>query len=84
MAHSERIERYPGSLAELADELGELRYDALAAFLLALAAKLDGDSRADDARGRKKLAALLRAASVGASEAAGAIERAWVICEPHM
>jgi hypothetical protein len=84
MQHADRIERYPGALAELADELGDLRYDALASFLAALAEKFEDDSRQDSARGRKKLAAALHTASEGVSDAAAAIAKAWAICEPHM
>jgi hypothetical protein len=84
MQHANYVERYPGTHAELADELGNLRYDALATFLSALAAKLEVDSLQDAARGRKKLAAALHAASVEVADAAGAITKAWEICEPHM
>jgi hypothetical protein len=84
MLHADRVERYPGALAELVEELGDLRYDALASFLAALSEKVGRDAEQDAARGRKRLAAELRAASASPSQAAGAIERAWVICEPHM
>ncbi len=84
MTHTDHVERYSGTLAELAAELGDLRYDALAAFLAALAAKLAADSTQDAARGRAKLAAALDAASEAVTDAAGAIGTAWVICEPHM
>jgi hypothetical protein len=52
MIHREIIEHYPGTLAELAGELGDLRYDALAQFLQALARKLEADAAADIGRGR--------------------------------
>jgi hypothetical protein len=84
MWHADHVERYPGTLAELAAELGDLRYDALAAFLAALAAKLEGDSAQDAARGRTQLAAALHAASVEVADASSAIAKAWTICEPHM
>lgn len=84
MHHATHVERYPGTLAELAVELADLRYDALAAFLTELAAKLDADSLADGARGRRQLAAVLQSASEGAASASEAIARAWRICEPHM
>lgn len=82
--HARHIERYPGTLAELATELGDLRYDALAAFLTELAAKLEADSLKDAARGRQKLAAALQAAAIEVSGAAEHIATAWRICEPHM
>ncbi|MDY3561050.1 hypothetical protein R5W23_002309 [Gemmata sp. JC673] len=84
MPHANHVERYPGTLAELATELGDLRYDALATFLEELAAKLEADSLADGARGRGKLAAALRAASDEVTSAAEHIAKAWRICEPHM
>lgn len=84
MSHASHIERYPGTLAELATELGELRYGALEAFLTELAAKLEADSLADSNRGRRQLAAILQAASVEVASAAEHIAKAWRICEPHM
>jgi hypothetical protein len=84
MIHRESIERYPGTLAELADELGDLRYEALALFLRALARKLEADAAADAGRGRLRLAGALRTGAAGVSVAATEIERAWAISAPHM
>jgi hypothetical protein len=84
MVHREDVERFPGTLAQLADEVGDLRYDALAVFLHALAAKLDEDGSADADRGRHKLAAALRAASASVTTAATDVELAWSICAPRM
>ncbi len=84
MVHREDVGRYPGTLDQLAVEVGDLRYDALAAFLHALAAKLDRDGRADAGRGRHKLAAALQAASVSIASATTDVELAWSICAPRM
>src|SRR5207245_2651372 len=84
MVHRENIERYPGSLRELAEEIGNLRYDALAEFLHQLAAKLEADAAGDQRRGRPKLAVALGASAEGVAAAAAHIEQAWRICEPHM
>jgi hypothetical protein len=84
MVHREDVERYPGTLAQLACEVGDLRYDALAAFLHALAAKLDEDGNADAGRGRHKLAAALHAASASVTASAIDVELAWSICAPRM
>ena len=84
MAHRENVQRYPGTLAELAGEVGDLRYDALALFLRSLAAKLESDGEADSGRGRPRLAAALRGGAADVMEAAAEIERAWSICAPHM
>jgi len=70
--------------AELAGEVGNLRYDALAFFLRSLAAKLEADANADAGRGRPKLATTLRGGAAGIMMAAAEIERAWSICAPHM
>jgi hypothetical protein len=82
--HRDDIERYPGTLAELAGELGDLRYDALARFLAALAAKLAADAAADASRGRPRLSAALRAGAAAVSAAAAEVEQAWAVAAPHM
>ncbi|MHC5538362.1 hypothetical protein ACYOEI_09050 [Singulisphaera rosea] len=84
MVHREDVERYPGTLAQLAGEVGDLRYDALLGFLRALAAKLESDGEADAGRDRRKLATALHAASMSVSAAAADIEHAWSICAPRM
>lgn len=84
MIHCETIDRYPGTVAELAGELGDLRYDALASFLRSLAAKLEADGNADAGRGRPKLAASLHGAAAGIREAASELDGAWAICARHM
>lgn len=69
---------------ELAEALGDLRYDSLADYLSALAAKLQKDSRSDGGRGRGQLAERLQRAAFALDEAALEIEGAWKICEPYM
>jgi hypothetical protein len=84
MVHPDKINGYSGTLANLAEEVGNLRYDALAEFLGLLSAKLDRDANLDEGRGRVRLAGLLRQAACPIGEAARAIQQAWRICEPHM
>ena len=84
MIHRETIEHYPGTLAELADDLGNLRYDALAQFLQLLAKKLERDAKADEKRGRPQLAGSLHDAAMHTNDAANSIEAAWQISEPFM
>ncbi len=84
MLHRENLARYPGTLAEVAGELGDLRYDALAQFLRELASKLATDAAADVTRYRPRLASALHDAAAGVSAAAAAVERAWEISAPHM
>jgi hypothetical protein len=84
MIHREDVEHYQGTLAQLAKEVGDLRYDALALFLRSLAAKLESDGTADAQRGRVKLATTLQKSAEAIKEAEIEIERAWSICARHM
>ena len=84
MQHQSTVTRYPGSLDQLAIDVGDLRYDALEQFLNALAAKLKRDSAADAQRGRHQLAALLLRAAELTNDSAAEIDEAWRICKPHM
>lgn len=68
----------------LAEDIGDLRYDVLAKFLRELADKLKRDSVADGERKRPQLASALLEASYGVETAAGNIDEAWRISEPHM
>jgi hypothetical protein len=76
MQHANQVP-YEGGPAKLAEDLGNLRYDALAAFLVLLAAKIDLDGDADLGRNRHQLATELKAA-------ADHITQAWKICKPFM
>jgi len=62
---------------ELADDLGNLRYDKLADFLNLLSEKIDKDGKADALRKRPMLSRFLTQASTSISGAAK-------VCEPHM
>jgi hypothetical protein len=83
MIHRVDIEQYPGSLGELAEDVGDLRYDSLTDFFRLLAAKLANDAAADQGRGRPKLAAALHDAATHVASAASGVERAWGICQRH-
>jgi monomeric isocitrate dehydrogenase len=82
--HPETITAYPDSLTTLANEIGDLRYDALAEFLMTLSQKLESDGKKDGARGRKQLAHCLQASSEAIKHATEEIQTAWHICEPYM
>ncbi len=76
MIHKKEIE-YPGGYTQLAEDLGNLTYDSLAAFLDKLADKIDKDADADAKRQRPQLSKQLRFA-------AKHIGNAWKISEPYM
>lgn len=83
MDHKTTVDGF-SSLEELAETVGNLRYDALIGFISALEIKLMKDSDADMARGRPKLSMALHAARWYLGEVRLAIYRAWEICQPHM
>lgn len=76
MKHDSKI-NYQGGLNQLAEDLGNLRYDALGEFLELLALKIEKDAGADEGRERYQLAKQL-------TYSAKHIKNAWEICEPFM
>jgi len=84
MIHQTEIKNYNGSIQELADEIGNLRYDSLSIFLNLLAEKIERDSFKDRSRKRIKLATNLEKSSKFLKQAKLEIDSAWKICEPYM
>ena len=82
MIHKPHVENYPGIMSELAEEIGNLKYDALAEFLHLLANKIEEDGDKDKSRNRIKLAANLHNCSNNLRACKTDIDKAWVICEP--
>ncbi len=78
--HPTYIQNY--ELKDLATQIGDLRYDALADFLDALSQKITSDAQKDEARGRIKLAKNLYETAQKLAEAEKNILAAWKICEP--
>ncbi len=84
MIHPKQIDRFNGSLTELAEDLGNLQYDVLAEVLGLLATKIEQDATKDSERGRVKLAASLKRCADNLNNAEDAITQAWAICQPYM
>ena len=84
MIHQTALPPFGDDWPELAEQLGDLRYDALADFLLALSEKMKKDGDADLRRQRKKLATELYASADDLKAAGEAMARAWEICAPFM
>jgi hypothetical protein len=82
--HSDHIKGYNGTVYDLANDIGDLKYDALHEFLEALTLKLRKDSEADTGRGRNHLASSLSRASDKISDASVHIDMAWEISKPFM
>ena len=84
MKHSSKVEKYKGSLEELAEDIGNLRYDSLQELFGFLHLKIQKDLKADADRGRDKLAKQLHDVSMAMKLAEESVDKAWKICEPHM
>jgi hypothetical protein len=82
--HKKVVEKYTGSLEELAEDIGNLHYESLRDFLLALSIKVYEDSKKDEKAGRTKLAHHLYETSSALVSATRKSEMAWKISEPYM
>jgi hypothetical protein len=84
MIHKDKIDNYEGSMEQLAESIGDLKYDALSCFLELLATKIQKDGDKDKSRGRVKLAKHLHSSVDNLKECSKSINEAWIICEPYM
>jgi len=84
MIHKSKIENYLGTTEELAEEIGDLRYDTLSDFLNLLADKIQKDGYKDENRGRVQLASQLHDCSKQLRVCKSSIDKAWKICESYM
>lgn len=76
MIHKTEIENFQGSTTMLVEEIGNLRYDALAEFLDLLSKKLRLDGEKDLAKERIQLANALFDCSAKLNESKQAIDKA--------
>ena len=83
MKHPTQIEAYNGDMEALANDIGNLRYDALSAFLGLLSEKMAEDGINDKAANRVKLARCLKSCSKRLKAAQLEIDHAQIICSPH-
>lgn len=82
--HKKVVEKYNGSLEELANDIGDLHYGALTQLLYLLSKKIEDDGEKDYKGGRVKLAAALQYTSMSLFESALRMEKAWKISKPFM
>lgn len=75
---------YEDGLEKLANDIGDLRYDALEEFLDKLSIKLREDALADYKRERPQLAYHLNSAHYFVAFAKEQIKEAWRISKPYM
>jgi len=84
MEHKSWIKNYESDFERLAEEIGDLRYDSIADFLLLLSQKIEKDGGKDRARGRVKLANALDETAKHLKEGSESVMDAWRICESYM
>lgn len=84
MTHEIKVVNYPGSLDELAREVGNLRYDSVGSFLQSLGDDLMRQAEADRAKGRVILANNLELTAQEIYQARDNMNSAWNICKKHM
>lgn len=84
MKHSAWIKKYEGNFEQLAEEIGDLRYDSLFEFLELLSKKIEQDSQKDKGRERTQLANSLQQAATALRDSAKHVKTAWQISEPYM
>ena len=78
------VEGFDGSLEELAEKLGDLRYDTLVEFLGHFSQKIRMDGAKDQAGERYQLASSLFQAADEIEVVKESINKAWDISEPFM
>ena len=82
--HPTTVAAYHGNLKQLAEDIGNLRYDALQELLDHLSQKMFRDATADTGRGRHRLAKSLRGTGEGLRDAMYGAAEAWKISKPYM
>lgn len=84
MKHPLSVEGYDGSLRELAQAIGKMRYDRVAEFLGEFAEEFERQHEGDKAKGRARLAVLLKTVSEELELTQKQVEKIWHLCEPYM
>ena len=84
MKHPFFVSGFSGSLEELANNVGTMRYDRVQEFLDLLARNIEEQAIADESRNRPQLASKLRLAADALYHSTDALSEAWKICKPYM
>lgn len=84
MTHPNRVIGWTGTLHELVQAIGNMRYDTQAEFVGLLATELKQQAAGDEAAGRRVLSARLRVTADDLDRVRLDLAAAWKICEPHM
>jgi len=84
MKHPWSVEGFDGTLDELAEAVGNMRYDKARDFLEYLADDLKRQADEDKAKGRTDLADKLYKTAETLYAARDSMDAVWKICEPQM
>lgn len=84
MKHPDKVEKYNGTLEELAKAVGNMKYDKTAEFIERLADELLRQAKGDYEKGRTKLAYRLRKTATRLYNSKKDMDKVWEICEPYM
>jgi len=82
--HPIDLPRYSGTLQELAEDIADMRYDSLAAFVEHLADKIHADADNDLEHGRRQLASKLYKLADDLYEARNDSVELWEFCRKFM
>lgn len=82
--HPITLEKYAGSLDDLAKDVTQMRYDVVAKLFGSVAGNMHADAKADRTRGREQLATKLERIAHALDEAKEEMDAAWEICKPYM
>ncbi len=82
--HPTTIEHWGESIQTLAEHLHRLRYDVVEEFYRHSIVELQRQEKKDWAKGRNRLASLLRNAARTAQKQRGQFARIWKLCQPYM
>lgn len=78
------VPSYLANLHQVAEDICDMPYNAVATLFMYMTDKLDKDAQNDRRGDRLKLAILLSASSAKASEMESLFAKIWDVCEPHM
>ncbi len=82
--HTDSITHFGNDFKALAEEIGDLRYDAMYDFFVELSLKIARDAKKDRSGGREELASKLTWLSIKISECTPEVTAVWNICKPYM
>ena len=84
MKHSKLVEKYDGTLEDLAIDVANLSYDKVEEFITYLFKEILRQSNDDGSRGRNKLSNALKITSFYLAATAGQLKIVWEICKPYV